>query len=170
MALSSGVGVVLRSKRVMTEYRTSARLLLHDLARWRQDAARCRQPAGREPVKASRLVGDTADRLGISRYYFDQVARNGQRGSHFYTLVEAEKRCVKASIRTTAGARLPYNEGKSTPSPSRHWWRVLAVPALPAFPVYRLFRGNANFPNDPNHRFTTSLAIYNQFVGPRLGR
>lgn len=28
-------------------------------------------------------------------------------------------------------------------------------------PVYRLFRGNARFPDDPNHRFTTSLATYN---------
>lgn len=28
-------------------------------------------------------------------------------------------------------------------------------------PVYRLFRGNANFPDDPNYRFTTGLTTHN---------
>ena len=32
-------------------------------------------------------------------------------------------------------------------------------------PVLRVFRGNAKFPDDPNHRFTTSQAIYDEFVG-----
>ena len=31
-------------------------------------------------------------------------------------------------------------------------------------PVYRIFRGQARFPDNPNHRFTTELAIYNSFV------
>jgi hypothetical protein len=31
-------------------------------------------------------------------------------------------------------------------------------------PVFRLFRGNARFPDDPNHRFTTSTTVYNAFV------
>jgi hypothetical protein len=31
-------------------------------------------------------------------------------------------------------------------------------------PVYRVFRGQLRFPDDPNHRLTTDLAIYNQFV------
>ena len=31
-------------------------------------------------------------------------------------------------------------------------------------PVFRVFRGNVRFPDDPNHRFTTSTAIYNDFV------
>ena len=39
----------------------------------------------------------------------------------------------------------------------------MAIPAAGQVPVYRLFRGS-KFPDDPNHRFTTSLAVYNQFV------
>ena len=31
-------------------------------------------------------------------------------------------------------------------------------------PVYRLFRGNARYPDDPNHRFTTNRSLYDQFV------
>ena len=31
-------------------------------------------------------------------------------------------------------------------------------------PVYRLFRGNARFPDNPNHRFITSTALFNDFV------
>ena len=31
-------------------------------------------------------------------------------------------------------------------------------------PVYRVFRGNIKFPNNPNHRFTASLSVYNNAV------
>jgi hypothetical protein len=31
-------------------------------------------------------------------------------------------------------------------------------------PVYRVFRGNSRFPDNPNHRFTTSLSTYSAFV------
>ena len=40
---------------------------------------------------------------------------------------------------------------------------VSATCASGRVPVYRLFRGS-KFPDDPDHRFTTSLAVYNQFV------
>jgi hypothetical protein len=30
--------------------------------------------------------------------------------------------------------------------------------------VFRIFRGQARFPDNPNHRFTTDPAIYNAFV------
>ena len=31
-------------------------------------------------------------------------------------------------------------------------------------PVYRLFRGNTRFPDNPNHRLTTDIALYNELV------
>lgn len=54
------------------------------------------------PVYASALQSGTR---GIERYYFSQVARGGSRGSHFYTLVDAEKMRCKGSIRATPMCR-----------------------------------------------------------------
>jgi|GEM_PF-1835883 len=112
------------------------------------------------------LITEAADRLGISRYYYDQVARNGQRGSHFYTLVESEKRLLASlNPNNLAVPRLPYNEGIDSYAFAPLVEGVGGSCPDGLAPVYRLFRGNAKFPDDPNHRFTTSLAIYNQFVG-----
>lgn len=112
------------------------------------------------------FVGDTAGRVGISRYYFDQVARGGARGSHFYTLVQAEKAALNALNPTNrTSPQLPYNEGIDSFAFAPAVEGVGGSCAVGQIPVHRLFRGNVKFPDDPNHRFTTSLAIYNQFVG-----
>jgi len=112
------------------------------------------------------FVGETTGRIGISRYYFDQVARGGARGSHFYTLVQNEKAALNALNPTNRAApQLPYNEGVDSFAFAPLVEGVGGTCAAGQTPVHRLFRGNVNFPNDPNHRFTTSLAIYNQFVG-----
>ena len=112
------------------------------------------------------FVGDTAGRVGISRYYFDQVARGGARGSHFYTLVQAEKAALNALNPTNrTSPQLPYNEGIDSFAFAPAVEGVGGSCAVGKIPVHRLFRGNVKFPDDPNHRFTTSLAIYNQFVG-----
>jgi Abnormal spindle-like microcephaly-assoc'd, ASPM-SPD-2-Hydin len=113
------------------------------------------------PVYAAEVVGSK----GISRFYFDKVAVRGTRGSHFYSLLDSDKAALAALNPTNAQTPgLPFNEGIDS-------WAFLPVVSGPGgscasglTPVYRLFRNNTRFPDDPNHRFTTSLTIYNAFV------
>ena len=111
------------------------------------------------------FAGDAAGRVGISRYYFDKVARGGARGSHFYTLVQAEKLALNTLNPTNVAApRLPYNEGVDSFAFAPTVEGAGGSCASGQLPVFRLFRGNAKFPDDPNHRFTASTLVYNQFV------
>ena len=113
------------------------------------------------PVYASEIVGSK----GISRFYFDQVAVQGTRGSHFYTLLDSDKAALAAlNPGNSQAPRLPYNEGIDS-------WAFLPVVSGPGgscanglTPVYRLFRNGSRFPDDPNHRFTADLVIYNSYV------
>jgi len=102
---------------------------------------------------------------GINRYYFDQIAVNNSRGSHFYTLVQAEKDAL-ASINpvNSPAPRLPYNEGVDSYAFAPLVEGIGGSCAAGLKPVYRIFRGQARFPDNPNHRFTTDTAIYNAFV------
>ena len=102
---------------------------------------------------------------GINRFYFDQIAVNKTRGSHFYTLVQAEK-TVLASLNPTniQAPRLPYDEGVDSYAFTPAVEGVGGSCATGLTPVYRIFRGQAKFPDNPNHRFTTDTAIYNAFV------
>ncbi len=103
--------------------------------------------------------------FGISRYYFDQIAKNQTRGSHFYTLVGSEKTALSGlNPNNLSLPRLPFNEGIDSYAFAPFIEGVGGSCAAGQTPVYRLFRGQARFPDDPNHRFTTSLALYNQFV------
>ena len=103
--------------------------------------------------------------LGISRYYFDQIANNQTRGSHFYTLVNSEKTALsELNPNNLSLSRLPVNEGIDSFAFAPLVEGVGGTCAAGQTPVYRLFRGQVRFPDDPNHRFTTSLALYNQFV------
>ncbi|MBL8310230.1 MAG: choice-of-anchor D domain-containing protein [Burkholderiales bacterium] len=102
---------------------------------------------------------------GITRFYFDRVARSASRGSHFYTLLDSDVALLNAQNpgRSTAPG-LPQNEGVDS-----YAWLPATVSSgsvCPAgqSPVYRLFRGATRFPDDPNHRFTTSVATYNAFM------
>lgn len=101
----------------------------------------------------------------INRYYFDQVAVNNSRGSHFYTLVQAEKDLL-ASLNPTGSQapRLPYNEGVDSYAFAPVVEGVGGSCAAGLTPVLRIFRGQTRFPDNPNHRFTTDTAIYNAFV------
>jgi len=102
---------------------------------------------------------------GISRFYFDQIAKNQTRGSHFYTLVNSEKSTLNTLNPTNqALPRLPLNEGVDSYAFSPVVEGVGGSCAAGQTPVYRIFRGQTRFPDDPNHRFTTSLALYNQLV------
>ena len=103
--------------------------------------------------------------LGISRYYFDQIAKNQTRGSHFYTLVDSEKTALAAlNPNNQASPRLPYYEGIDSYAFLPVIEGVGGSCAVGQVPVYRAFRGQTSFPDDPNHRFTTSLTLYNQLV------
>lgn len=107
----------------------------------------------------------TGSAKAISRFYFDKVAVNGSRGSHFYTLLDSDKAALTALNPGNAQTpRLPYNEGIDS-------WAFLPVVAgvggscaSGQRPIYRMFRGGARFPDDPNHRFTSDVATYNAFV------
>ena len=113
------------------------------------------------PVYAAEAAGSKA----ISRFYFDQIAIKASRGSHFYTLLDSDKAALVAlNPGNAATSRLPVNEGIDS-------WAFLPIILGPGgscasgqTPVYRLFRGSVRFPDDPNHRFTASLATYDAFV------
>ncbi len=100
----------------------------------------------------------------ITRYYFDKVAKAELRGSHFYTLVDGERNVLNGLNPSNSDApKLPYNEGVDSFAftPLIEGLGGSCVSGLA--PLYRAFRG-ARFPDDPNHRFTTDLALYNSLV------
>ena len=98
---------------------------------------------------------------GLNRYFFANVALKMSRGSHFYTSLQAEKDALFGLNPMNRGAPgLPFNEGVD----SFIFAPTATGCAAGQTPVYRLFRGQTRFPDNPNHRFTTSLATYNQFV------
>ncbi len=110
-------------------------------------------------------AADTAGTTGISRFYFDKVAVHSTRGSHFYTLIDSEKTAlVQLNPNNTPAPALPFDEGIDSWAFQPVIQGVGGSCANGQIPVYRIFRGNVRFPDDPNHRFTTSTAIYNQFV------
>ena len=108
---------------------------------------------------------ETGSAKAISRFYFDKIAINGSRGSHFYTLLDTDKAALKALNPSNAQApRLPYDEGVDS-------WAFLPVVAgvggscaSGQMPIYRLSRGGTRFPDDPNHRFTSNVTTYNAFI------
>ena len=103
---------------------------------------------------------------GITRYYFDKIARAQSRGSHFYTLVASEKTALSGLNPTNQPLpRLPYDEGTDSYAYPPLLEGVGGRCAAGQKPVYRVFRGQARFPDDPNHRMTTSITLYNQYVG-----
>ena len=103
---------------------------------------------------------------GITRYFFDQVAKAQSRGSHFYTLVASEKTALSGlNPGNLPLPRLPYDEGIDSYAYPPLVEGVGGSCAAGQKPVYRVFRGQARFPDDPNHRLTTSITLYNQYVG-----
>jgi Repeat of unknown function (DUF5648) len=113
------------------------------------------------PVYAQQIEGAR----GLVRYYFDQIAKQATRGSHFYTLLDSE--IVGLSLlnsTNTFAPRVPFNEGVD----SYAFLPISAASngscAAQLQPVFRLFRGNARFPDDPNHRFTTDRRTFDEFV------
>lgn len=102
---------------------------------------------------------------GNVRFYFDQVAKNGSRGSHFYSINPSDIALLHGQNPGNARiAKLPFDEGVDSFAYRPIGSGLNATCAAGTLPVYRMFRGGARFPDDPNHRFTTSKAIYDQFV------
>ena len=113
-------------------------------------------------VYASALQAGTR---GIERFYFAEVARGGSRGSHFYTLVDSERTALQGLNPGNADVpRLPQSEGIDSYAFAPVTEGIGGTCVAGQSPVYRLFRGNARFPDDPNHRFTTSLTTYTSAV------
>ena len=104
----------------------------------------------------------------ITRFYFDQVATSSTgvvHGSHFYTLVDAERSALIGINPGNANApKLPFSEGTDSFATLPVVEGVGGRCASGLTPVLRLVRGNTRFPDNPNHRFTTSTVTYNAFV------
>ena len=103
--------------------------------------------------------------LALNRYFFDQIAVNNTRGSHFYTVVQTEKDALASLNPTNAQTpRLPFNEGVDSYAFPPLVEGVGGTCAAGQVPVFRIFRGPTRFPDNGNHRFTTDTGIYNSFV------
>lgn len=164
--VASGVGVTTLQK-TMTEYlyaplayyfltsRENEKQILDNAAGW-----------SRTGNNFTVLANNDPGTKGITRYFFDKVARGGSRGTHFYTLVAAEKTALEALNPTNAQLPgKPYSEDIDS---------FAYLPAVEGIggscasglqPLYRAFRGPGRFPDDANHRFTTNIALYNMLVG-----
>lgn len=103
--------------------------------------------------------------VGLRRYYFDKVAVSKTRGSHFYTLVPNEQTALQAlNPNNSQFAGLPFDEGIDAYAFAPAVEGVGGNCSSGHTPVYRLFRGESRFPDNPNHRFTTDIALYNSLV------
>ncbi len=134
--------------------RDSEKALLNGLPDWR-----------RSGESFSTYAENEIDTFAVNRFYFDKVAKNETRGSHFYTAISSEKTVLRAlNPGNLAVPKQPVDEGSDS---FAHLPVVEGVGGLCAagqLPVYRAFRGNDRFPDDPNHRFTTNVTNYNSFV------
>ncbi len=112
-------------------------------------------------VLTSSVTGTT----GINRYYFDQIALNNTRGSHFYTVNITEKEGLAAlnPLNISAPGQ-PHFEGIDSYAFTPLVEGIGGYCASGQTPVYRLFRNVIRFPDNPNHRFTTDVNLYNSFV------
>ncbi len=112
-------------------------------------------------VYATQSVGSE----GIARFYFDQIARNRTRGSHFYTLIPGEKQgLIGLNPSNQFLPRVPFYEGIDSYAQLPNGSGASASCPAGLQPIYRLFRGNVRFPDDPNHRFTPNRNLYLSFV------
>jgi alpha-tubulin suppressor-like RCC1 family protein len=152
----------------MTEYRNAALDYYFITSRYQEKllfkaVAPDFQPTGLSfKVSPSVLLAGTQP---ITRFYFDKVAKGASRGSHFYTLVDAERAALNGLNPANANTpKLPQNEGTDSFAFAPAVEGVGGSCAAGQTPLYRAFRGNARFADDPNHRFTTDLALYNSLV------
>ncbi|MFN3629098.1 MAG: IPT/TIG domain-containing protein [Casimicrobiaceae bacterium] len=135
--------------------RDADKRLLDGLVGWRRTGQEIRlQAVGNEQT------------VPLERHFFADVARGGTRGSHFFTSLADEQRLLTGLNPTNAPGRakpvLEGIEGHAFPL------RADGTCPPPSIPVYRAFKAAPRYPDDGNHRFTTSLAIHRDMVD-RLG-
>ena len=134
--------------------RDGEKALLAGLTDWRRTGESFAVFAENEP-----------DTSAVNRFYFDRVAKNESRGSHFYTGLDSEKAVLRAlNPGNLALPKQPVDEGIDSFVYSPVVDGVGGLCAAGQVPVYRAFRGDARFPDDPNHRFTTNVTTYNSIV------
>ena len=153
-------------KRVMIEYRHATLdyyfMTSHDSDKTALDATTVWSRTGESfLVYASAPTGSH----GITRFFFDRVARGNTRGSHFYAVLDSDVTALNNLNPSQSTAQgLPQNEGVDSYAFMPLASGVGGSCADGLMPVYRLFRGSARFPDDPNHRYTTTIATYNAFI------
>ena len=151
---------------IMTEFQYSPLSYYFMTSRDNEKALLDGIPAWRRTGLSFPVFGSSEyDTYGIGRFFFDQIAKSGTRGSHFYTLLDSEKTLLRAQNPNNAAPPLkPQDEGIDSFAYLPVVEGVGGTCAYGQIPVYRIFRGNVRFPDDPNHRFTTSLPTYNSAV------
>jgi sugar lactone lactonase YvrE len=154
--------------KLLTEYRYAASDYFFYTSRDSEKIA-LDQIAGWARTGSSLLVNaaNDAGTKGIVRYYFDRVAQNQTRGSHFYTLSDSEIAALNAL--NPSGIRapgLPFSEGiEAYAFPAANG----ACAAANQTPVYRAFRSASVAPDNPTHRYTSNAATYNSLVAAGWG-
>ena len=162
------IGLIADQRLLMTEYRHAALDYYFITSRFQEKLLLKAIAPDLQPTARSFAVNPTGFQTGsksVTRFYFDAVAKGGGRGSHFYTLVDSERTALNGLNPGNAAApRVPYNEGVDSFAFAPAVEGVGGSCSAGQTAVYRAFRGNARFPDDPNHRFTTDLALYNTLV------
>ena len=106
------------------------------------------------------------DTLPLERHYFDKVARNGLRGSHFFTASSSDQMLLTSlnqfNQQLVAKPYLEGVEGYVIPK------TAAGNCASGTLPIYRAFKGEPRYVDDGNHRFSTSLTQHQDMVN-RLG-
>ncbi len=98
----------------------------------------------------------------LERHFFANVARNGTRGSHFFTVLPSDQTLLTSLNPTNATVDgtplLEGVEGYAIPK--------TAAGTCPAntVSIYRAFKGVPRYVDDGNHRFSTSLAQHQNMV------
>jgi len=154
------------AQRTMTEFRYVPLNYYFMTSRDNEKAA-LRAIPGWQETSFSFPVFEASDgqSAGITRFYFDRIARAGTRGTHFYTLLDLETSLLRAQNPGNQNLPMkPQDEGVDS------YAYPPLVEGIGGFcsnglrPVYRAFRGNQRFPDDPNHRFTVSVSTYNSLL------
>lgn len=106
------------------------------------------------------------DTLPLERHYFDKVARNSTRGTHFFTALPSDQ-ILLTSLNPTNQQLVakPYLEGVEGYAIPKTAAGTCPVGTLP---IYRAFKGEPRYVDDGNHRFSTTLAQHQDMVN-RLG-
>ncbi len=162
--LSAGVRGV---SKTMTEFRYAPLDYYFITSREADKAMLDLQPNWLRTGESFSVLVDGGDQAtGLTRFYFDQVARGGSRGSHFYTLLDSERAALHALNRSNASVpRKPVDEAVDAYAYLPVLGGVVADScAAGLLPVYRAFRGSQRFPDDPNHRFTTDVKRYESLL------